>query len=434
MAEEKKGLTSLEKKWVLYDVANSAFTLMVSTLIQIYFKDLVTNDASLIAKFGDDVSAQSVAYWNYAGTICTIAVVFLAPIFGTIADRYRKKKELFIATIAIGAGCTLLLGTATAWLYYIILFVVAKIWYQVSLVIYDSMISDVTTDERSDTVSSFGFAFGYIGSVVPFIICLVLYVLAHLGKLPIGESTAMRIAFVITAVWWFCWSLPLIRSYKQLNFETKEEKKSNGFKEFFSSLKDLATTNKKALFFILGFFFYIDGVYTIIDNASIYGASLGLATVGLLVALLVTQFVAFPCAIITGKMAKKWGTDVVVTICILGYTAIAILAAFMTSLVHFWILCVMVGLFQGGIQALSRSYFSKIIPKEKSGQYFSIYDIFGKGASALGGMIFAVVTDVTKDQHIGIAPIVCFFIVGLILFRISCKTPLAEGVGEGAEE
>lgn len=432
--KQNRGLTSLEKKWVLYDVANSAFTLMVSTLISIFFSDLFTNNESMIAKFGDAVDAQSVAYWNYAATICTVVVVFLGPVFGTIADRHRKKKQLFILTVVVGALCTLLLGTATSWLYYLILFTVAKVWYQVSLVVYDSMLNDVTTDERSDTVSSYGFAYGYIGSVVPFIVCLVIYILAHLGKISISEATAMRISFVITGVWWFVFSLPLMKEYKQIRYEKEREEKSNGFKEFISSLKDLATTNKKALYFIIGFFFYIDGVYTIIDNASIYAKSLGLATVGLLVALLVTQFVAFPCAIITGKLAKKYGADKVVTVCIFGYTGISILAFFMSNQIHFWILCVLVGFFQGGIQALSRSYFARIIPKEKSGQYFSIYDIFGKGASALGGMIFAVVTDVTNNQHIGILPIIGFFVIGLLMFRKSVATPTSVKEGDEASD
>lgn len=414
MEENKKGLTSLEKKWILYDVANSAFTLMVSTLIQIFFHDIAV-------KAGVS-EPNTVAYWNYAGTICTVAVVLLGPIFGTLADRKRVRKQLFIFVVAVGALCTLLLGVTTNWVFFIIIFVIAKIWYQVSLVIYDSMLNDVTTDERADTVSSHGFAFGYIGSVVPFILCLVLYVLATLHKIGISDITAMRISFVITAVWWFVFSIPLIKEYKQIRFEEEGEEASNGFKEFFNSLAELGRTNKKALYFIIGFFFYIDGVYTIIDNASIYAKSLGLASTGLLVALLVTQFVAFPCAIITGKMAKKWGSELIITICIFGYTGIAILAFFMSSQIHFWILCVMVGLFQGGIQALSRSYFAKIIPKEKSGQYFSIFDIFGKGASALGGMIFAVVTNITGDQHIGIAPIVGFFIIGFIFFRKSCSS------------
>ncbi len=421
---QKEGLTSLEKKWVLYDVANSAFTLMVSTLIQIFFHDTAV-------KAGVS-EPNTVAYWNYAGTICTLLVVFLGPVFGTLADRRRIKKQLFILTVTVGAGCCLLLGASENWILFIILFVIAKVWYQVSLIVYDSMLNDVTTDERSDSVSSYGFAFGYIGSVVPFIGCLVLYVLATLGKIPVSDLTAMRISFAITALWWFLFSLPLIREYRQIRFETAGEQDSNGFREFFRSVQDLAKTNRKALYFIIAFFFYIDGVYTIIDNASIYAKSLGLASTGLLLALLVTQFVAFPCAIITGKMAKKWGSEIVVTVCILGYTGIAILAFFLTNQFQFWLLCVLVGLFQGGIQALSRSYFARIIPKEKSGQYFSIFDIFGKGASALGGLIFGGVTSLTGDQHIGIAPIVGFFIIGLILFRKSCATPSSVTPGDEA--
>ena len=414
MEENKKGLTSLEKKWVLYDVANSAFILMVSTLIQIFFHD--------IAVAAGVSEPNTVAYWNYAGTACTIAVVFLGPVFGTLADRRRMKKQLFVFTVVAGALCTLLLGVSTNWIFFIIIFAIAKVWYQVSLVVYDSMLNDVTTDERADTVSSHGYAFGYIGSVIPFICSLILYILASFGKIGISDTVAMQISFVITAIWWFVFSIPLIKEYKQIRFEAEGTGESNGFKEFFHSIAELGRTNKKALFFVIGFFFYIDGVYTIIENASIYAKSLGLASTGLLLALLVTQFVAFPCAIITGKMAKKWGSEIIISVCILGYTAIAILAFFMSNQIHFWILCVMVGLFQGGIQALSRSYFAKIIPKEKSGQYFSIFDIFGKGASALGAFIFGFITNVTGNQHIGILPIVFFFVIGFAFFRKSWKT------------
>jgi len=432
-AKQNTKLTSLEKKWILYDVANSAFTLMVSTLFSIYFGALFKNDAGLIAKFGDKIGSQQLAYWNYAGTICTILVALLGPVLGTIADVHRKRKQLFTATVVIGAAATLLLGTATDWLFFLIIFVIAKIWYQASLVIYDSMINDVTTDSRSDLVSSYGFAYGYIGSVIPFIVGLVLYLLAHLGKLPFDEMVAMRIAFVITGIWWLGLSLPLMKAYRQIHVESEDESKKNGFVQFFASIKDLAATNKKALYFVIGFFFYIDGVYTIIGNASAYADSLGLNSVAMLEALLVTQIVAFPCAIITGKLSKKIGPEKIVLACIVGYTGIAVIAFFLDTELEFWILCVLVGFFQGGIQALSRSYFARIIPKSKSGQYFSIYDIFGKGATAIGGLILGVVSGITGKQNMGILPIIGFFVIGFLFFYISTKTPSSVKPEEAAD-
>jgi UMF1 family MFS transporter len=179
--------------------------------------------------------------------------------------------------------------------------------------------------------------------------------------------------------------------------------------------------NKKVFLFLLAFFFYIDGVYTIIDMATAYGSSLGLDTTGLLLALLVTQIVAFPSSIIFGRLARKIASEKLITVCICAYFGIAVFAMFMSSQLHFWILAVCVGMFQGGIQALSRSYFTKIIPAEKSGEYFGLLDICGKGASFMGTFVVSLIAQITGVQNIGVGSLAIFFVVGLILFRLSAK-------------
>lgn len=400
-------LTKLEKQWVLYDVGNSAFTLLVSTILPIYFNYLTSN-AGL-------TDAQYTAYWGYAVSITTVLVAISGPIFGTISDYRGYKKPIFTASILIGAIACIALGIPQQWFIFLVVFVIAKFGYSVSLVFYDSMLTDVTTDDRMDVVSSQGYAWGYIGSCIPFLICLAL-VLTY-DSIGISMSTAMAISFIIIAAWWIISSLPLLKNYKQKAYvERQPHAIRKTFSRLWETIKGLKN-DKQVLFFLLAFFFYIDGVYTIIDMATTYGTALGLDTTGLLLALLVTQIVAFPCSILFGRLAQKYPTERLITICIIAYTGIAVFAVFMSMQIHFWILAVCVGIFQGGIQALSRSYFAKIVPPEKSGEYFGLMDICGKGAAFLGTMIVSVVSQVTGNPSLGVGSLVVLFIVGIILFR-----------------
>ena len=409
-------LTSLEKKWILYDVANSAFTMMVSTLIPIYFNAL-----------GDQAGISEVnylAYWGYTITISTIITAFLGPTLGAAADKGRRKKLFFAVSIIAGSiGCAVL-GLVSQWLIFLVVFCIVKTIYSVSLVIYDSTLADVTTEERVDNVSSQGYAWGYIGSCVPFVVCLVLVLMAD--SFGITQMTALSISLVITAVWWFAVSLPIMKAYEQKHFLSAEEaQKTNMFGQLWDTIKEIGK-NRKVLFFLIAFFFYIDGVYTIIDMSTAYGTALGLDTSSMLVALLVTQIVAFPCAILYGRLAQKGLAEKLIGICIIAYFCIAVFAFFMTAAWQFWILAVCVGMFQGGIQALSRSYFTKIVPAEKSGEYFGFYDICGKGASALGTTAMSVVSQITGVINYGILPLAVFFLVGFVFFRMSLKQPAGE--------
>ena len=405
----KEKLTSLEKKWVLYDVANSAFTLLVSTLLPIYF-GLLSDTAGL-----SDVNY--LAYWGYSISVSTLLVAVSGPLLGAVADHKGRKKPLFIMTIALGALGCLALGMTSRWLVFLIIFVIARTGYSLSLVIYDSMLGDVTTDERMDSVSSQGYAWGYIGSCVPFIACLLLVLNAERFSLP--QRTAMVIAFVVIAAWWILMSLPLIRAYRQKYYISQKEQ-SSVFGQLGQTLREMVA-NKKILFFLLAFFFYIDGVYTIIDMSTAYGSALGLGSTDLLLALLVTQFVAFPSALIMGKLSSKYPSENLITICISAYFCIAVFAFFMAHAWQFWVLAICVGMFQGGIQALSRSYFAKIIPPEKSGEYFGFLDICGKGAAFLGTIVMSAVSQITGSINLGVLPIACFFLMGILLFRRSLR-------------
>ena len=275
-AKQKFRLTSLERAWILYDVGNSAFVLLVATLIPIFFNAL--------AEEGGLSSVEYLAYWGYAASAVTVITAVLSPILGTLADTRNFKKPIFTFCVAVGViGCCAM-GMASTWLPFLLIFILAKIGFSGSLVFYDSMLGDVTTPERMDVVSSQGYAWGYIGSCVPFVVCLALV----LGSSAVGLSqmTALSIALVITAVWWLVVTLPLLKKYRQINYvEVEKHAIQQSFVRIGHTLKHLRE-DKQVFWFLLAFFCYIDGVYTIIDMATAYGTALGLDTTGLLLALL----------------------------------------------------------------------------------------------------------------------------------------------------
>ena len=404
-------LTSLEKKWVLYDVGNSAFTMMVSTIFPIYFNALAEG-----AGISD---VNYLAYWGYATSICTLIVAILGPTLGAVADTKNFKKIIFSICMGIGVFGCVLLGFLSYWIWFLGVFVLAKTGYSASLIFYDAMLTDVTEPERMDSVSSHGYAWGYIGSCVPFIACLGIVLGAD--KLGIGTQTAMILAFMITAFWWLGSSVPLLRSYRQKYFaEAEGHVVRNSFKRLGRTFLELAK-QKHIFVFLLAFFFYIDGVYTVIDMATAYGQALGLDSTGLLLALLVTQIVAFPCVLIFSRLVKKVRPETIITICIAAYFCIAVYAYWLDTQFDFWLLAVLVGMFQGTIQALSRSYFAKIIPAEKSGEFFGIYDICGKGASVIWTALVSVLSQLTGSINIGVSALSVMFLIGLVLFRYSAK-------------
>ena len=408
-------LTSLEKKWVLYDVGNSAFTMMVSTIFPIYFNYLAGN-----AGISD---VDYLAYWGYATSVCTLLVAVLGPTLGAVADTKNFKKIVFSTAMGVGVLGCIVLGFLSSWIWFLGIFVLAKTGYSASLVFYDAMLTDVTEPDRMDAVSSHGYAWGYIGSCIPFVISLVIVLGA--GNIGISMQTSMILAFLITALWWLFSAVPLLRSYKQRYFsEAGEHVIRNSFVRLGHTFKELVK-EKHIFVFLLAFFFYIDGVYTVIDMATAYGQALGLDSTGLLLALLVTQIVAFPSVLIFGRLVKKVKPETIITICIAAYFCIAVYAYWLDTQLDFWILAVMVGIFQGTIQALSRSYFAKIIPAEKSGEYFGIYDICGKGASVVGTALVSFLSQATGSINIGVSALSVMFLVGLLLFRTVAKMSAA---------
>lgn len=404
----KQKLTKLEKYWVLYDVGNSAFCLLVSTIIPIYYKNMAS---------ANGVSASdSTAYLSYAISISTLLVALLGPTLGTLADNKNHKKPLFTFFMMLGVlGCAAL-ALPRSWVLFLAVFVLAKVGFSGSLIFYDSMLVDVTTDERMDNVSSQGFAWGYIGSCVPFVASLGLILGAD--SIGISGTMAMGIAFIINALWWGLITLPLLKTYEQKYYVETER---TSVKESLGRLLHIADElkqNRKVLLFLVAFFFYIDGVYTIIEMATSYGKDVGISDTSLLLALLLTQIVAFPCALLFGRLAQKFEAKTLITVCIVAYFGVAVYALWLDSAWKFWMMATFVGVFQGAIQALSRSYYAKIIPKEKSSEYFGVFDIFGKGASFMGTLLMGVSTQIFHTSKAGVVVIAAMFVIGFIFFQI----------------
>ncbi|MDO5408845.1 MAG: MFS transporter [Lachnospiraceae bacterium] len=409
MNQEKNNmkLTKLELSWVLYDVGNSAFTLLVSTILPIYFNALA--DEAGVS------STDYLAWWGYAASIATLLVAFIGPVFGTFSDQKGKKKPVFIIALLVGAAGCASLAFSGSWIVFLVIFIIAKTGYSSSLVFYDSMLTDVTSPERMDNVSSKGYAWGYIGSCIPFVISLVFVLMQE--SLGISMKMAIMIALFINTGWWLLMSVPLLKNYRQIYYVEAGETNQIAatFRRLGQTFKELKK-HKNIFVFLLAFFFYIDGVYTIIEMATAYGQSLGLDTTGLLLALLLTQIVAFPFALLFGRLAARIDNTKLIKVCILAYFCIAVFAIQLDKQWEFWLLAVAVGMFQGAIQALSRSYFARIIPPEKSGEFFGIFDICGKGASFMGTALMAAMTQITDNASAGVGILSVMFIIGFLLF------------------
>ena len=406
--EQTQKMTRLEKRWVLYDVGNSAFTLLISTILPIYFNGLA-GAAGL-------TDAEYLAFWGYAASFVTVVVAVLGPTLGAVADLPGMKKKLFALCVAVGiAGCAVM-GLVQSWVWFLGCFIIAKIGYSTSLVFYDSMLTDVTVPERMDKVSSVGYAFGYAGSCIPFVASLAI-VLVGYQALGISLNAAMLLAFLLNAAWWLCCTLPLLGSYRQrYSVRGGGHLVRGAFRRLGETLREIRG-NKQVFWFLIAFFLYIDGVYTIIDMATAYGQALGLDSTGLLLALLVTQIVAFPFALLFGWLARRVDTALLVSVGILAYVGIASYAIFLRTQGQFWVLAVCVGMFQGGIQSLSRSYFGKIIPPERSGEYYGLLDICGKGASFVGTFLVSALTQLSGSTSTGVMVIAPLILLGFFAFR-----------------
>lgn len=403
--------TKLERNWVMYDVGNSALVLLNTSVVPIYFNAINTGAHP----------AELVTAWANAQTIASLVVALLMPILGSLADYAGNKIKFFTGFFLTGLVLCLAQAIPMSAAVFLVVYVLCTIGLNSSMTFYDAMLTDVTTDERMDSVSSSGYAWGYVGSTVPFILCIAL-IFGGPSILGLDTLTCTRLTFLITGAWWLAFTIPLLRTYKQRFGKEREGGAAGVLHNIALTLKGLLTTMRRIahdrvlLVFMVAFFFYIDGVHTVISMATSYGAALGIDSTQLVLALLVTQFVAFPSAIIYGKLAGRVGTLQMIIVAVAAYVGIVLFAAFfLKTAVEFWILAILVGMFQGGVQALSRSYFGKIIPKARSNEYYGFFDIFGRYASVMGTLLVSVVTSLTHDPSLGVLSIGILLVVGLVM-------------------
>ena len=395
-------LTRQEKSWIAYDVGNSAFVMLSTALIPVYFSSLA------------DPGSSVVVAWGYAETVASLILALLMPFLGSLADLRHNKKRFLIGSVGTGAVACAALGIPQHALAFLVIYVVSSVMLNGSMVFYDAFLVDATSEDNYDRVSSHGYAWGYIGSCIPFIASLAIVLFGE--NVGISMSAGMQIAFIITALWWVAFTVPLVRNVHQTHFKPRTDRL------FRDTVRGLVATvrkifrDKRLLMYMLAYFFYIDGVHTIIKMSTSYGTELGIDSTQLVLALLVTQFVAFPSAILYGRLASKVGTRTMLMTAVFAYFCITLFAAFfLRTATEFWILAVCVGLFQGGIQALSRSEFGKLIPKEHANEYYGFFDIFGKYAAVMGTFLVSVFTQLTGNASIGVLAISILFVVGLLL-------------------
>ena len=403
-------LTKEEKSWILYDCGNSAYSMAITTAL-----------FPIVFGMFDGVDGMD---YGYYASIASVIIALISPILGTFADYKDKKKRFFLFFALIGIFSTLALAfiapSSGQWLLLIIIYILSSVGFAGANIFYDSFLVDVTNDERMDKISTSGYAFGYISSVIPFGISLA--VIFFMGM---DLALGYQIGFVITALWWGLLTIPMVKDVHQRHYvEPEPNPISSSFKRLASTFSEIKSY-KIVLIFLIAYFFYIDGVSTIIKMVVPYATSIlgsdALDTFMLLAILLVIQIIAFPFALLYGTLAKKYSTRFMIIVGIVTYIMACIAAYFISELWHIFILGALVGSAQGGIQALSRSYFGKIIPKERSNEFFGFYNIFGKFAAIMGPFIMALTKDLTGEPRLSILAIIPLFIIGLIVFLMLPK-------------
>lgn len=396
--------------WALYDWANSAFaTTVMAGFFPVFFKQYWSA--------GRQVTV-STFHLGAANSAASIVIALLAPILGAIADHGSSKKKflLFFASMGIVMTGSLYFVERGDWEIAVLLYVLAAVGFSGGNIFYDSLIVNVSTEEKLDFVSALGFSLGYLGGGLLFTLNVLMTLMPHSFGLS-DASQAVRISFITVAIWWALFSIPLLLFVE----EPKDEKRRNGqnvitagFQQFWATFAKIRRL-RVAFLFLIGYWLYIDGVDTIIRMAVDYGLSLGFSSKSLLTALLLTQFVGFPAAIAFGKLGERLGPKTGIYIALVVYLGVTVYATFMQRQFEFYVLAAVVGLVQGGVQSLSRSLYARIIPHSQSAEFFGFYNMLGKFAAVIGPLLMGWVSLLGGHPRYSILSISLLFVCGGVM-------------------
>lgn len=417
--------------WVMYDWANSAFaTTIMAAVMPIFYADVAGKNLAPHA---------ATAYWGYTQSIALAFVFLLSPVLGAIADATRSKRNFLLFFMLTGVVSTVAMAWISEgeWLFASVLVILGTLAFSGGNVFYDAFLPELVPEEKQDMVSSRGFAYGYIGGGLLLAVNLAMIQFPHIFLLP-DALTATRVAFVTVGLWWLIFSLPFFRHVRDRDMGGRPNRitpgiVASGFRTVGRTLRQIRRY-PELLKFLIAFWFFSDGINTIIKMATIYGREIGIGQTDLIAALLITQFVGIPCTLLFGKVAERIGAMRTLISTLMIYLIIVILGYFMKSALHFYLLAVFVGFVQGGSQALARSIFSRLVPTGKNAEFFGFYGLTGKFASIFGPFLFGFVGQLTGSSRAGIVSLALFFLIGIImLLFINLEKGKAESMVEAAE-
>ena len=395
------------KAWISYDLGNSAFaTTVVAAFFPIFYNQFWASNID---------SVLSAEYLSWTLVISNVALLFTAPLIGAVTDISKTTKKLFISMVLISIICVGLLFfvEAGSWIYALIFFGIANYFFSASNVLYDKILVQITSPDLFSKISGYGYAWGYFGGGLLFLINALMSLNPELFGLS-SQAEAIRWSFITVSIWWSIFLLPLSITYKERDIQSSKKVLSRSLGNIFSTLKSIPEY-KNVFIFLIAFFLFIDGVHTVMALASTFALNLGLDTSSIIIALILVQFIAFPSTIMWSYIAEKRGDKLVINISIVIYIAIILFSFSLSNSTEFYILASLVGFVQGGIQGSSRSLFAKLIPPEKAGEFFGIFNTFGKAGAFMGPALVGIFLAIFKNTIVMLLPILILFVLGLIV-------------------
>jgi UMF1 family MFS transporter len=407
-----KTFTRTVKSWIAYDAGNSAFaTTVVAAFFPIFYLEFWASNLPKI---------EASIYLNWTLVVCNVSILLSGPVIGAITDINQSTKKsltIFTVTSVFFVGLLYFLS-AGSWIYALVFFGIANFCFCVAQIPYDKILTKIASPEKFSIISNQGYAWGYAGGGLLFIVNALMSIYPESFGLA-SQSEAIRVSFLMVSIWWLLFLIPLLVNFK----ETTNNQRSKGI--VISSLKNIVTTlksvyqYKNAFLFLIAFFLFIDGAHTVIYLASTFALNLGLETSSIIQALILVQLVAFPATLIWGYVANRFGDKLVLYLTISSYIFIIIYSTTLSSALEFYLLAAWVGCVQGGIQGSSRGYFGKLIPKEKAGEFFGLYNVMGRAGAILGPLLVGSLLTLYGNVRIALLPIAILFIIGgLLLTRV----------------